>query len=148
MLEGCDVIFALSLVASRHTGNHLCLARVGLWYVDAVLDPVGGFAVAKALQVLLVIGGIIIGNKHALAIKALNKHTLAVKVAKAEWSVHLVAPLFASPSLNGVKQSLGNALVVDKVHLRKAHAAIAPFFIGSVAENCTDAPHDLAVLNC
>ena len=112
---------------------------------DAVLDPVDILAVAKAGQVLGIIGRIVVCDEQAPAVEALDEHTLTVHVREAERAVHLIAPLLARPALDRAEQRRRDLGIVHEVHLAEAHAVRAELVIGLVTEDRTDAADDLPV---
>ena len=112
---------------------------------DAVLDPVDVLAVAEAGEVLGIIRRVVIGEKQAPAVKALDEHALAVHVREAERAVHLIAPLLACPALDRAEQRRRDLGIVHEVHLAEAHAVRAELVIGLVAEDRADAADDLPV---
>ena len=118
-------------------------ARFG--HGDAVLDPVNILAVAESGEVLEIIRRVVVGEKQASAVKALDEHTLAVHVREAERAVHLVAALFARPALDRAEQRRRNLGIIHEVHLAEAHAVRAELVIGLVAEDRADAADDLSV---
>ena len=132
----------------HHPLGQLVQARAGMLVVgdlDQVLHPVHVLVVAQALQVVYVIGVIIIGNEHALAVEALDQHALPVQVGEAQRPVHRVAALLPGVVLHRLEQGRGHLRVVDEVHLRKPHAVGVPLFVGPVAQYRPDAAHDLPV---
>ena len=112
---------------------------------DAVLDPVDILAVAEAGEVLEIIRRVVVGEKQAPAVKALDEHALTVHVREAERAVHLVAPFLARPALDHAEQRRRDLGIVHEVYLAEAHAVRAELVVGLVAEDCADAADDLPV---
>ena len=136
----------MQLVPPEHHVGKLLQAFVGfLGHAYQVFNPVNILLKAEARKLLVVIGMVIIGDEHALPVKALDEHPLAVKVAKTERPVYLRAAALAPEILDGLEQRVHNLVVVDKINLRKANAFIVEFLVRLVADYCAYAPDYLAV---
>ena len=94
---------------------------------------------------IYVVGMVVVGDEHALLVKALHQHALAIEVGKAERAVNFVAAHFARPGFHGLKQRGRDLNIVYEVYLRKAHAPLVPLFIGTPAENRADTADDLTI---
>ena len=114
-------------------------------HLNEIFDPVHILHIAQPGQVIDVVGMVIIGEEAAAAVKALHQHALTIQVGEAQRAVHLVAALFPGPALHRGEQGVGHLLVVDEIHLGKAHAVGAPLLVGLMAEDGADAAHHLAV---
>ena len=88
---------------------------------------------------------VVVREKQAAAVEAVDQHAFAVTIREAERAVHLIAPLLARPALDRAEQRRRDLGIVHKVHLAEAHAVRAELFIGLVAEDRADAADDLPV---
>ena len=112
---------------------------------DEIFDPVHVLDVAERGHVLLVIREIVVGEKAAASVKAIDQHALAVHVREAQRPVYGGAADLTRPVFDRGEERARHLRIVNKIHLRKAQSVGAPFFVGLAAENGADAPDDLAV---
>ena len=112
---------------------------------NAVLDPVDILAVAEAGQMLGIVRRVVVREKQAAAVKAVDEHALAVTVREAERAVHLIAPFLARPALDRAEERRRDLGIIHEVHLTEAHAVRAELFVGLVAEDRADTADDLPI---
>ena len=118
-------------------------ARFG--HGDTVLDPVDVLAVAEAGQMLGIVRRVVVREKQAAAVKAVDEHALAVTVREAERAVHLIAPLLTRPALDRAEERRRDLGIIHEGHRTEAHAVRAELFVGLVAEDRADTADDLPV---
>ncbi len=77
-----------------------------------------------------------------------SQHTFVIKVGKPERPDHRIHAVFASPLSNGVKQSFGNFVIVNKVNKSETHILQSCTAVNQPVYNTGYAAHRFAVAIC
>ena len=78
-------------------------------------------------------------------VEALDEHTLAVKVGKAQRALYLMEPMLTRPPLGSGEESIHHLGIIDEVDPAEACSLLPPLLVGSLVLYYSDAAHHLAV---